>query len=96
LTLAVPLFQLLHIADVAWSSHGTACDDAGTGIAEASCSKALVKQLTKCYGISSNIHHKIKEIRINNFVAPTSPTSSGRSVGIVRSWTQAMEFFLVF
>jgi hypothetical protein len=37
-------------------------------------------------------------IRHADHVAPsilalTSPTSSGRSVGIVRSWTQTMEFF---
>jgi hypothetical protein len=28
-------------------------------------------------------------------LALTSPTSGGRSVGIVRLWTQAMEFFFV-
>jgi hypothetical protein len=29
-------------------------------------------------------------------LALTSPTSGGRSVGIVRSWTQATEFFVLF
>jgi hypothetical protein len=29
-------------------------------------------------------------------LAITSPTSSGRSVGIVRSWTQTMEFVCLF
>jgi hypothetical protein len=33
---------------------------------------------------------------IRKELAITSPTSAGRSVGIVRSWTQTMEFSLVF
>jgi hypothetical protein len=33
---------------------------------------------------------------IRKKLAITSPTSGGRSVGVVRSRTQAMEFFLIY
>jgi hypothetical protein len=75
--------------------------DPTIAIMSIACNPASFRRTDKCIFTESNsVSHTAGGIRHADHVAPlpakvgiTSPTSGGRSVGIVRSRTQTMDFF---